>query len=138
MFFYRGNSFINFFILFKKNIRGTIIISREGINGSLSGKNKDLNETVKKIKTIFKFKEFNSLNKSNSKFQPFHKPKIKIKKELVPMSLNRKNEIQKINNHIEPNKWNKLIRNKKTLVIDARKPFEYDVGTFKNSIKVWR
>ena len=30
-------------LLLKKNIRGTIIISREGINGSLSGKNKDLN-----------------------------------------------------------------------------------------------
>ena len=28
-------------LLLKKNIRGTIIISREGINGSLSGKNKD-------------------------------------------------------------------------------------------------
>ena len=33
-------------LLLKKNIRGTIIISREGINGSLSGKNKDLNETI--------------------------------------------------------------------------------------------
>ena len=40
-------------LLLKKNIRGTIIISREGVNGSLSGKNKDLNETIRKIKTIF-------------------------------------------------------------------------------------
>ena len=31
-------------LLLKKNIRGTIIISREGVNGSLSGKNKDLND----------------------------------------------------------------------------------------------
>ena len=43
-------------LLLKKNIRGTIIISREGVNGSLSGKNKDLNETIRKIKTIFKCK----------------------------------------------------------------------------------
>ena len=121
-------------LLLKKNIRGTIIISREGVNGSLSGKNKDLNETIRKIKTIFKLKEFNSFNKSNSKFQPYHKPKIKIKKELVPMSLNIKNEIQKIDNRIEPNKWNKLIKDKETIVIDARKPFEYDVGTFKGSV----
>ena len=34
-------------LLLKKNIRGTIIISREGINASLSGKNKDLNETIR-------------------------------------------------------------------------------------------
>ena len=120
-------------LLLKKNIRGTIIISREGVNGSLSGKNKDLNETIRKIKTIFKLKEFNSFNKSNSKFQPYHKPKIKIKKELVPMSLNIKNEIQKIDNRIEPNKWNKLIKSKKTFLLDARKPFENKVGSFKNA-----
>ncbi len=121
-------------LLFKKNIRGTIIISREGINGSLSGKNKDLNETIRKIKIILKFKEFNCFNKSNSKFQPFHKPKIKIKKELVPMSLNIKNGIQKNDNHIEPNKWNKLIKNKETFILDVRKPFENKVGSFKNAL----
>ena len=121
-------------LLLKKNIRGTIIISREGVNGSLSGKNKDLNETIRKIKTIFKLKEFNSFNKSNSKFQPYHKPKIKIKKELVPMSLNIKNEIQKIDNRIEPNKWNKLIKSNETFLLDARKPFENKVGSFKNAL----
>ena len=120
-------------LLVKKNIRGTIIISKEGINGSLSGKNKDINETIRKIKIIFKLKEFNSFNKSNSKFQPYHKPKIKIKKELVPMSLNIKNEIQKIDNRIEPNKWNKLIKSKETFLLDARKPFENKVGSFKNA-----
>ena len=31
----------NFFL--KKNIRGTLIISSEGINGTISGKKKDLN-----------------------------------------------------------------------------------------------
>ena len=120
-------------LLFKKNIKGTIIISREGINGSLSGKNKDLNETIRKIKITLKFKKFNSFNKSKSKFQPFHKPKIKIKKELVPMTLNMKNESQKINNYIEPNKWNKLIESKETFLLDARKPFENKVGSFINA-----
>ena len=129
----RNKELLNYLLL-KKNFRGTIIISREGVNGSLSGKNKDLNETIRKIKTIFKLKEFNSFNKSNSKFQPYHKPKIKIKKELVPMSLNIKNEIQKIDNRIEPNKWNKLIKSKETFLLDARKPFENKVGSFKNAL----
>ena len=35
---------------------------------------------------------------------------------------------------MEPLKWNKLIKNKNTFLIDARKPFEYNVGTFKGSI----
>ena len=36
--------------------------------------------------------------------------------------------------HIEPAKWNKLIRDKNTFLLDARKPFEHEVGTFKRSI----
>ena len=120
-------------LLFKKNIRGTIIISKEGINGSLSGKNKVLEETIRKIKIILKIKEFDSFNKSKSKFQPFHKPKIKIKKEVVPMNLYIKDKIQKIDNYVEPKKWNKLIKNKETFLLDARKPFENKVGSFRNA-----
>ena len=41
---------------------------------------------------------------------------------------------RKTKNYLEPSKWNKLINNKKTLLVDARKPFEYKVGTFKGSI----
>ena len=66
-------------------------------------------------------------------FLPFHKPRVKIKTEVVPMNLKLSQMIKKKDSHVDPNKWNKLIRNKKTLVIDARKPFEYDVGTFKGS-----
>ena len=120
-------------LLFKKNIRGTIIISKEGINGSLSGKNKVLEETIRRIKIILKIKEFDSFNKSKSKFQPFHKPKIKIKKEVVPMNLYIKDKIQKIDNYVEPKKWNKLIKNKETFLLDARKPFENKVGSFRNA-----
>jgi len=36
--------------------------------------------------------------------------------------------------HLTPSKWNNLIKNKNTLVLDARKPFEYEVGTFKKAI----
>ena len=40
----------------------------------------------------------------------------------------------KKDSHVHPNKWNKLIKEKDTVLIDARKPFEYQVGTFKSSI----
>ncbi len=41
---------------------------------------------------------------------------------------------RRLKGHIEPIKWNKIISNKKNLVIDARKPFEFNVGTFENAI----
>jgi len=120
-------------LFIEKNIKGTLIISKEGLNGTISGKIKNISLINKKIKNLFRIKNFHSENFSKSKFQPFHKPKIKIKKEVVPMGLNISPKIKK-KNYIEPKKWNQLITNKDTFILDARKPFEYEVGSFKKSI----
>ena len=37
-------------------------------------------------------------------------------------------------NQLDPKKWNQLIKNKNTFLIDVRKPFENKVGTFKRAI----
>ena len=118
--------------LSKKNIRGTIIISREGLNGTISGKSEDIKLAINKLRKVFSFKDFDSSNTSKNSFQPFHRPKVKIKKEVVPMGLNVSPKINN-NNRIEPTKWNNLIKNKNTFVLDARKPFEYEVGSFKKA-----
>ena len=121
-------------ILINNNIYGSIIISKEGLNGSISGKNSDIKNSIVKLKKIFGVKNFDSFNNSKSKFNPFHKPKVKIKKEVVPMDLKISKRIKKKNSHIEPKKWNKLIKNRKTFLLDVRKPFENKVGSFKKSI----
>ena len=121
-------------LLIEKNIKGTIIISKEGLNGTISGQYKNIKIVIDKLKLSLKINKFDSSNKSKSKFQPFYKAKVKIKNEVVPMNLNIKERIKKKESHIDPTKWNKLIKNKKTFLIDARKPFEYKVGTFKKSV----
>jgi len=120
--------------LINKNIRGTIILSREGINATISGNLSDLVKIKSNIKKMFGFKKFDSDNFSKSKFQPFHRGKVKIKNEVVPMSLHLTLKNKSKNNYIEPLKWNGLIKNKNTIILDSRKPFEYNVGTFKGSI----
>jgi len=120
----------SFFI--NNNIKGLIIISKEGINGTIASRRKNLDLAIKEIKKIFNFKNFDSKNLSKSKFQPFRRHKVKIKKEVVPMGI--KVLKRRLKGRIEPKKWNKIISNKKNLVIDARKPFEFNVGTFKNAI----
>ena len=120
--------------IIKKNIRGTIILSTEGINATISGKSLDLKKTINKIKKVLDFKKFDSENFSKSKFQPFHRSKVKIKKEVVPMGLHLNSKNKNENNHLEPLKWNNLIKSKDTVILDSRKPFEYEVGTFKRSV----
>ena len=120
--------------ILKNYISGTIILSQEGINGTISGKRRNISQIIKSLKKVFNFKDFDSKNMSQSRFQPFHKGKIKIKNEVVPLGLKVNSNNKKLNRYISGKSWNKLISNKETLVLDARKPFEYDVGTFKNSI----
>jgi len=115
------------------NIKGNLIISNEGLNGTISGKSNNIFLISKKIKSLFGIINFDSENLSKSPFQPFHKPKIKIKREVVPMGLNILNKNKKTN-HVEPSKWNNLIKDKNTFVLDARKPFEYEVGSFKKAV----
>jgi UPF0176 protein len=120
--------------LTKSNIRGTIILAKEGLNGTISGQVKDIEKVIKKLKTLFSFKNFDNNNNSKSTFQPFHKLKVKIKKEIVPMNLTLNSKERNLGTHLDPKEWNKLIKKKDTHIIDTRKPFEYDVGTFKKSV----
>ena len=129
----KNKDFLQKFLI-SNNIRGTIIIAKEGLNGTISGHVKDIDETIKKLKSLFSFKQFDNSNESKSKFQPFHKTKVKIKKEIVPMNLTINSKERNIQTHLEPKDWNKLIKNKDTHIIDTRKPFEYKVGTFKKSV----
>ena len=66
----------NYFI--KNRIRGTIIISNEGINGTISANKENLDLARNKIKVTFNFKNFDSENFSMSMLQPFHRSKVKI------------------------------------------------------------
>ena len=85
------------------------------------------------IEDLFNIKNYDNENISESKFQPFHKHKIKIKNEVVPMGLNITSKLVK-NNYVDPIKWNKLLIDKNTFILDARKSFEFEVGTFKKAI----
>ena len=120
--------------LFKNKIRGTLILSSEGINGSFAGEKKSILKIKKLLKKKFNFIKFDSENRSSSKFQPFHKGRVKIKKEVVPIGLKVSSKNKKQNKYLLGKSWNRLISKKETLVVDTRKPFEFKVGTFKKAV----
>ena len=109
--------------LINKKIRGTIIIASEGINGTISGKVKDIKSTINKLKKIFSFKEFDNSNNSKNLFQPFHKPKVKIKKEVVPMNLTLNSKERNLDTHLDPKEWNDLIKKKRYSYYRHKKTF---------------
>jgi len=85
----------------KNEVRGSLILAKEGINGTISGKKSAIILVKKKILKQFNFQDFDSKNNSSSKFQPFHKAKVKIKKEVIPFGLNLNKKNKKKNIYIK-------------------------------------
>ena len=117
-----------------RSVRGTVILSPEGVNGTISGLKNDVNNCLNYIKKKLFIKKFDSDNYSKIHFQPFYRPKIKIKKEVIPIGLTLNSNKKKKHQYIEPKKWNEFILNKDLAIIDVRKPIEFKLGTFKNAI----
>ena len=120
--------------LSKSLVKGIVILSPEGINGTIAGQKNNVNKCVNYIKKKFYIKEFDSKSFSKVEYQPFNKLKIKIKKEVIPIGLKLTPLEKKEHKYIGPKNWNKLIKNKDVIVIDVRKTMEFKLGTFKYAI----
>ena len=55
----KNKDFLQKFLI-SNHIRGTIIIAKEGLNGSISGGVKDIDKIIKKLKFLFSFKKFDN------------------------------------------------------------------------------
>jgi UPF0176 protein len=115
------------------DILGTIIVGNEGINGTVSGKSANLDRALEHLKLHSKISDLN-LKESFSKKSPFLRLKIKIKDEIVTMGKKNINPLAQSGEYIDHNKWNEIIEDKDTVLIDTRNDYECSIGTFKNSI----
>ena len=122
---------LNDFCKFNK-IKGTILIANEGINGTLAGLKNDINN----IFSILKKHNFVNLKTkfSYSKFMPFQKLKVKIKKEIVTLRTRYSDPEIQTGKHISFTEWNNIINDKKTILLDVRNDFEVQIGSFRGAI----
>ena len=117
--------------LIDNSLKGTIILTPEGINGTIAGPIGFINKFYDFVFKTLSIKKFDVSNISLSDFIPFKNPKVKIKKEVVPIDLRTTSRSEK---HLTPNEWDKFIGQKDVMVLDIRKSFEYDMGTFKGAV----
>ena len=112
-------------------IIGTIILTQEGINSTISSSSKNnLNKMISLLENKFGPIRFRD---SFSQKQPFKRLKVKVRKEVVPSGTNIM--INKDSSkYIEPENWNDFIKDDSVLVIDVRNDYEVEVGSFLNSI----
>ena len=116
------------------SISGTILVGREGINGTISSSSqKNLSSAINFIKDIKGFADLD-IKLSSSDKNPFIRLKVKLKKEIVTIGDEAIDPTEIVGEYVEPKDWNNLIDHKDTIVIDTRNNYEYSIGTFKNSL----
>ena len=92
-------------ILSRTEIKGTILLANEGINGTISGKKNEISEA---LESIWKIENLTDLNPkfSLAPKNPFFRMKIKFKKEIVTLGIKDVSPNYIVGKHIEPEKWN--------------------------------
>ncbi|MBD62657.1 MAG: hypothetical protein CMD68_01080 [Gammaproteobacteria bacterium] len=118
----------------QKNIKGTVLLASEGVNGTLSG-------SLESIKKFIEFlKSHNLYISQNVKFStceedPFPRLKVKLKNEIVSIGNDLADPNKAVGEYIQPKDWNTFISQDDVLILDTRNTYEFSIGTFKNSIQ---
>ena len=117
----------------ENNIMGTILIADEGINGTISGKHNEIKETISSLTSDDRFSNI-EIKYSSTEKQPFHRMKVRLKKEIVTIGLPEINPNKKVGKYVKPEDWNKLISDPNVVVIDTRNKYETKIGSFQNAL----
>ena len=118
----------------KQDMRGTMLIASEGINGTLAGKESSINELKNflKSKNLYEAKNFKT---SHCEYDPFPRLKIKLKDEIVTIGNKLVDPKKIVGEYIPPENWNQLIADEEVMVLDTRNTYEHSIGSFKNAIQ---
>ncbi len=114
---------------------GSIILAKEGINATVSGKSKGILNILNYLCNERGLKNLEP-KFSNGGQRVFKSMRIRIRDEIV--SLKRGNQADQTfvtGEFVDPKNWNQTIADSKTLVIDARNFYEHAIGTFEGSYR---
>ena len=117
----------------KLAIRGTLLLAHEGINGTISGQRKEVDEILTWLR---KYPELDDLKprESCAEMPPFQRLKVRLKKEIITLKMKDVDPKIEVGKYVEPKDWNQLISDPKVLLIDARNEYEIALGKFKRAI----
>jgi UPF0176 protein len=119
------------------NLKGSVLLAHEGINGTIAGSAEGIDAFVEELQHGVLFGgRLNSLELkfSQSAAMPFQRLKIRLKKEIVTLGDTAADPARQVGIYVDPADWNELIARPDTLVIDTRNAFEVAMGTFEGAV----
>jgi UPF0176 protein len=115
-------------------LKGTILLSVEGINVTLAGTCRFIEIFKNFLKDYSFFKDL-SFRESYSACQPFKRMKVKIKKEIITMRCREIQPEQQTAQHLSPEELKQWLDEKRAItLLDTRNGYEIEFGTFTDAM----
>ena len=117
----------------QNGIKGTLLLAREGINGTVAGRDVAIKDLVKYLNA---WDEINNLEVkySSSSNESFLRMKVRLKKEIVTMGVENIDPLDIAGTYVEPGDWNDLITRQDVMVVDTRNTYETRIGAFQRAV----
>ncbi|MER8862160.1 rhodanese-related sulfurtransferase [Mesorhizobium sp. M0751] len=116
-----------------RGIKGTLLLAREGINGTVAGSEAAIAALVDHLESIDGLASL-EIKYSNAATMPFHRMKVRLKREIVTMGVDNIDPAAGAGTYVAPADWNALISDTDTIFIDTRNAYEVSLGTFKGAV----
>jgi UPF0176 protein len=118
-------------------LKGSVLLAHEGINGTLAGPANSVSALVDELQhgPLFGGRLNNlELKFSQAAAMPFGRLKVRLKKEIVTLGDASADPTRQVGIYVEPSEWNALIAAPDTLVLDTRNAFEVAMGSFEGAL----
>ncbi|WP_321394841.1 rhodanese-related sulfurtransferase [Emcibacter sp.] len=116
-----------------QGIKGTLLLAREGINGTVAGSAEAIENLHNYLRADARFKNLVTKESYNDEM-PFYRTKVKLKKEIVTMGVEGIDPNHIVGTYVKPQDWNALISDPDVILVDTRNDYEVGIGTFKGAL----
>ncbi|WP_020593946.1 rhodanese-related sulfurtransferase [Kiloniella laminariae] len=119
--------------MLEQNVKGTLLLAREGINGTVAGTPQAIAALHGYLRSDPRLAKVVTKESYHEEL-PFHRTKVKLKKEIVTMGVEGIDPNDIVGTYVKPKDWNALISDPDVVLVDTRNDYEVGIGTFKNAI----
>jgi len=118
-------------VMLDNNVRGTLLLAHEGINGTIAGTETELNLVLDYLRQDPRLSDLDC-KLSFDQEMPFYRSRVKVKQEIVTMG----EDIDPDNagTYVKPADWNALISDPGVTLVDTRNEYETAIGSFDRAI----
>jgi UPF0176 protein len=114
-------------------VKGTLLLAREGINGTIAGTPEAVDRVLDHIRALPGCQTL-ELKFADAETPPFHRMKVRVKREIVTLGAGDLDPAANAGTYVEPTAWNALIARDDVVVIDTRNAYEAAIGAFEGAI----